>query len=124
MPEEPLRKGVAQVKAHHRRDTLDLNGDGRIVKGELALAALSVGRFLPAPARTTRVKTGKSNLLVKKDQPPARRTRSIVCLRKQSVKKAKMARSLSPLSGAPKAHLFVKNPWAFHQPSEKVDWLA
>jgi hypothetical protein len=57
--------------------SLDLNGDGRIVKGELGLAALSVGRFLPAPARTTRVKTGKSNLPVKKDQPHARRTRSI-----------------------------------------------
>jgi hypothetical protein len=28
--------------------SLDLNGDGRIVKGELSLAALSVGRFLPA----------------------------------------------------------------------------
>jgi len=30
--------------------SLDLNGDGRIVKGELGLAALSVGRFLPAQA--------------------------------------------------------------------------
>jgi hypothetical protein len=48
--------------------SLDLNGDGRIVKGELALAALSVGRFLPAPARTTRVKTGKSNPLAEQDR--------------------------------------------------------
>ena len=57
--------------------SLDLNGDGRIVKGELGLAALSIGRFLPAPARPTRVRTGKSDLPVKKDQPPARSTRSI-----------------------------------------------
>jgi Transglycosylase SLT domain len=57
--------------------SLDLNGDGRIVKGELGLTALSVGRFLPAPARTARVKIGKSNLPVKKVQPPARSTRSI-----------------------------------------------
>ena len=57
--------------------SLDLNGDGRIVKGELGLAALSIGRFLPAQARTTRDKTGKSDLPVKKDQPPARSTRSI-----------------------------------------------
>lgn len=57
--------------------SLDLNGDGRIVKGELSLAALSVGRFLPAPARTTRVKMGKVNLSVKNDQFPARNTRSI-----------------------------------------------
>jgi hypothetical protein len=57
--------------------SLDLNGDGRIVKGELSLAALSVGRFFPAPARTTRVKMGNGNLPVKKDQAPARSTRSI-----------------------------------------------
>ncbi|MCI0392561.1 MAG: lytic transglycosylase domain-containing protein [Acidobacteria bacterium] len=57
--------------------SLDLNGDGRIVKGELSLSALSVGRFLPALARTTRVKTDKSNLPAKEDQPPARSTRSI-----------------------------------------------
>jgi hypothetical protein len=57
--------------------SLDLNGDGRIVKGELSLAALSVGRFLPAPARTKPVKMGKDNLPVKEDQPPAPRTRSI-----------------------------------------------
>jgi len=57
--------------------SLDLNGDGRIVKGELGLAALSVGRFLPAPARTKPVKIGKDNLPVKKDHPPAPRTRSI-----------------------------------------------
>ncbi|MCI0664125.1 MAG: transglycosylase SLT domain-containing protein, partial [Acidobacteria bacterium] len=57
--------------------SLDLNGDGRIVKGELSLAALSIGRFLPAPAQTTRVKMGDGNLPVKKGQPPARSTRSI-----------------------------------------------
>jgi hypothetical protein len=57
--------------------SLDLNGDGRIVKGELSLAALSVGRFLPAPARTTRVKSGKSNLPAKEGQLPSRSTRSI-----------------------------------------------
>jgi hypothetical protein len=57
--------------------SLDLNGDGRIVKGELSLAALSVGRFLPAPARTTRVKTGNGNLPAKEDQLPSRSTRSI-----------------------------------------------
>ena len=55
----------------------DLNGDGRIVKGELSLSALSVGRFLPAPARITRVKTGKSNLRPKENQLPACSTRSI-----------------------------------------------
>jgi hypothetical protein len=57
--------------------SLDLNGDGRIVKGELSLAALSVGRFVPAPARTTHVKTGKDNLPTKESQAPARGTRSI-----------------------------------------------
>jgi len=57
--------------------SLDLNGDGRIVKGELSLTALSVGRFLPAPARTTRVKSGKSNLPAKEGQLPSRSTRSI-----------------------------------------------
>lgn len=57
--------------------SLDLNGDGRIVKGELSLAALSVGRFMPAPARTTRIKISKGNLSVKEDRPPVRSTRSI-----------------------------------------------
>jgi hypothetical protein len=57
--------------------SLDLNGDGRIVKGELSLVALSVGRFLPAPARTTRVNTGNGNLPAKEDRPPTRSTRSI-----------------------------------------------
>jgi len=57
--------------------SLDLNGDGRIVKGELSLVALSVGRFLPAPARTTRVNTGNGDLPAKEDRPPARSTRSI-----------------------------------------------
>jgi len=57
--------------------SLDLDGDGRILKGELSLAALSVGRFLPAPARTTRVKMVNSNISVKEDQQPARSTRSI-----------------------------------------------
>jgi hypothetical protein len=57
--------------------SLDLNGDGRIEKGELSLTALSVGRFLPAPARTTRVKSGKSNLPAKEVQLPSRSTRSI-----------------------------------------------
>jgi hypothetical protein len=57
--------------------SLDLNGDGRIVKGELSLTALSVGRFLPAPARTTRVKSSKSNLPAKEGQLPSRSARSI-----------------------------------------------
>jgi hypothetical protein len=57
--------------------SLDLNGDGRIVKGELGLAALSVGRFLPAPERTKRVKMSKGDLPAKEDQSPARSTRSI-----------------------------------------------
>jgi hypothetical protein len=57
--------------------SLDLNGDGHIVKGELGLAALSVGRFLPSPVRTSHVKMGNGNLPVKKDLPPARSTRSM-----------------------------------------------
>ncbi|MGH9767136.1 MAG: transglycosylase SLT domain-containing protein [Blastocatellia bacterium] len=57
--------------------SLDLNGDGRIVKGELGLAALSVGRFLPATTQAMSVKIGKDNPPVKKNQQPTRSTRSI-----------------------------------------------
>ena len=57
--------------------SLDLNGDGRIVKGELGLAALSVGRFLPALTQTMSVKIGKDNPPLKKNQQPTRSTRSI-----------------------------------------------
>jgi hypothetical protein len=38
--------------------SLDLNNDRRITKGELGLAALSVGRFLPAQPRP---RTGRGN---------------------------------------------------------------
>lgn len=56
---------------------LDLNRDGRIVKGELGLAALSIGRFLPVPVQTPSVKLGGDNLPAKKYQPLVRHTRSI-----------------------------------------------
>jgi hypothetical protein len=57
--------------------SLDLNRDGRIVKGELSLAALSVGRFLPAPARATRAEMSKGDPPAKEGQAPARGARSI-----------------------------------------------
>jgi hypothetical protein len=38
-----------QPRVYALNRSLDLDNDGRITKGELGLAALSVGRFLPAP---------------------------------------------------------------------------
>ncbi|MGH9754597.1 MAG: transglycosylase SLT domain-containing protein [Blastocatellia bacterium] len=41
--------------------SLDLNNDRRITKGELGLAALSVGRFLPAPPARRDAKAGNNS---------------------------------------------------------------
>ncbi len=66
--------------------SLDLNNDKRITKGELGLAALSVGRFLPAPHALHHVEvvnssSGKTTFVRRKppqrSDQPARSTRSI-----------------------------------------------
>ena len=72
----PLDNSNKERRIYSLNRWLDFDGDGKITKGELALAAFSVGRFQPAAPRS-----GKSlyrNPVDAADRKPEpRRTRSI-----------------------------------------------
>jgi hypothetical protein len=55
---------------------LDSNGDGKITKGELALVALSVGRFQPAAPRSGK-SLYRNPAYIADRKPEPRRTHSI-----------------------------------------------
>lgn len=63
--------------------SLDINNDKRITKGELGLAALSVGRFLPAPPHRGKRKNSPPASANRPSQAP-RPTRSIYIRREKA----------------------------------------
>jgi len=65
--------------------SLDINNDKRITKGELGLAALSVGRFLPAPPHRGKGKNSSPESVDRSSQSP-RPTRSIYIRREKDPK--------------------------------------
>jgi transglycosylase-like protein with SLT domain len=67
--------------------SLDINNDKRITKGELGLAALSVGRFLPARSRQGKAKNTSLASADRPSQAP-RPTRSIYIRREKAPESA------------------------------------
>jgi hypothetical protein len=72
----PLDNSNKERRIYSLNRWLDFNSDGRITKGELALAALSVGRFRPAAPRSGK-SLHRSPAYVADRKPEARRTHSI-----------------------------------------------
>lgn len=70
----PLNSSNKERRIYSLNRWLDSNGDGKITKGELALAAFSIGRFQPAAPRS-----GKSlyRSPTNDQRPETRQTRSI-----------------------------------------------
>src|SRR5882672_7152456 len=72
----PLNSSNKERRIYSLNRWLDSNGDGEITKGELALAAFSIGRFQPAAPRSDRLPSRTyANTSGQKTEP--RRTRSI-----------------------------------------------
>jgi hypothetical protein len=72
----PLNKSKKEQRIYSLNRWLDFNGDGKITKGELALAAFTTGRFQPvAPHAGNRLNRNSANAHDRKSE--ARRTRSI-----------------------------------------------
>jgi hypothetical protein len=72
----PLGKSNKELRIYSLNRWLDFNGDGKITKGELALAAFTTGRF--QPDATHAGESPNRNFVDKSDQKPEpRRTRSI-----------------------------------------------
>jgi hypothetical protein len=72
----PLGKSNKELRIYSLNRWLDFNGDGKITKGELALAAFTTGRFQPVATRAS--ESPNRNFVDKSDQKPEpRRTRSI-----------------------------------------------
>jgi hypothetical protein len=70
----PLDSSNKERRIYSLNRWLDSNGDGKITKGELALAAFSIGRFQPATPRSGKdIYRNPTN----DQQPEARQTRSI-----------------------------------------------
>ena len=72
----PLNNSKKELRIYSLNRWLDFNGDGKITKGELALAALSVGRFQPAAILSGK-SLHRSPAYARDRKPEARRTRSI-----------------------------------------------
>jgi hypothetical protein len=72
----PLNNSNKERRIYSLNKWLDFNGDGKIIKGELALAAFSIGRFQPADRRAERNPTPNS-IVVSDQKTEIRRTRSI-----------------------------------------------
>jgi hypothetical protein len=72
----PLNNSNKELRIYSLNRWLDFNGDGKITKGELALAALSVGRFQPAAILSGK-SPYRSPAYATDRKPEARRTRSI-----------------------------------------------
>jgi transglycosylase-like protein with SLT domain len=72
----PLNKSDKERRIYSLNRWLDFNGDGKITKGELALAAFAIGRFQPVAPRPDR----NSNRIyagISVQKSETRRTRSI-----------------------------------------------
>src|SRR6266540_3063114 len=72
----PLNNSNKELRIYSLNRWLDFNGDGKITKGELALAALSIGRFQPAAILSGK-SPYRSPAYATDRKPEARRTRSI-----------------------------------------------
>ncbi len=72
----PLNNTNKELRIYSLNRWLDFNGDGKITKGELALAAHSDGRFQPAAILSGR-SLYRSPAYAADRKPEARRTRSI-----------------------------------------------
>jgi hypothetical protein len=72
----PLDNSNKEGRVYSLNRWLDSNGDGKITKGELALAAFTTGRFQPVATRAG--ESPNRNFVDKSDQKPEpHRTRSI-----------------------------------------------
>ena len=72
----PLGKSNKERRIYSLNRWLDFNGDGKITKGELALAAFTTGRFQPVALHARR--EPQPQFVDTSDQKPeTRRTRSI-----------------------------------------------
>jgi hypothetical protein len=72
----PLNNTNKEWRIYSLNKWLDFNDDGKITKGELAVAAFSIGRFQPADRRADRNLIPNS-IVVSDQKPEIRRTRSI-----------------------------------------------
>ena len=72
----PLDNSNKEARVYSLNRWLDFDGDNKITKGELALAALSVGRFQPAAPRSGKSRY-RNPAYAAGRKPAPRRTRSI-----------------------------------------------
>jgi len=72
----PLGKSNKERRIYLLNRWLDFNGDGKITKGELALAAFATGRFQPVAPRPDR-SPNRNSVDASDRKPETRRTRSI-----------------------------------------------
>jgi hypothetical protein len=72
----PLDNSNKEHRIYSLNRWLDFNGDGKITKGELALAAFSTGRFQPVAPRPGRI-PNRNSVDAFDQKPETRRTRSI-----------------------------------------------
>jgi hypothetical protein len=72
----PLDNSNKERRIYSLNRWLDFNGDGKITKGELALAAFSTGRFQPVAPRPDKI-PNRNSVEASDRKPETRRTRSI-----------------------------------------------
>src|SRR5215475_9715094 len=72
----PLGKSNKERRVYSLNRWLDFNGDGKITKGELALAAFTTGRFQPVAPHAGE-SLNRNSVDTSDQQPETRRTRSI-----------------------------------------------
>jgi len=72
----PLNRSNKEQRIYSLNRWLDFNGDGKITKGELALAAFSTGRFQPVVPRPDGI-SDRNSVDAFDQMPETRRTRSI-----------------------------------------------
>ena len=72
----PLDNSNKERRIYSLNRWLDFNGDGKITKGELALAAFSIGRFQPAAPHAGK-SLNRNSVDASDQKPETRRTRSI-----------------------------------------------
>ena len=72
----PLVKSKKEQRVYTLNRWLDFNDDGKITKGELALAAFTIGRFQPA-APYVGESPNRDSITLSDQKPEPNRTRSI-----------------------------------------------
>jgi hypothetical protein len=72
----PLNNSNKERRIYSLNKWLDFNGDGKITKGELTLAAFSIGRFQPATSRPDSP-PNRNSVIVSDQKTETRQTRSI-----------------------------------------------